>query len=564
MNETRRQWHNDGWRLRSRPNVDVILSKALKSFVATQLVGIMLFIGLGIWPGVARARTEAESPPLPHETIVFALASEPTNLNSIFLDINAGNWKMFNGVIKFDQNLRPVPDLARDLPTVSADGKTITVHLRPDVRFHDGHSLTADDVVFTWQVILDPQVLTPVRSALALSDLITGVRAIDKHTVEFSLSRPDPAFIEKLYVGIAPRHLLADEDLNTTRFNRAPVGTGPYVFKEWTPGNRIVLEANPDYFAGSVGIKRIVYIFVEDENTRAGMLSNGTIDVTRLSPQLATGFSRDDRFRVIVPPTASISQVSLPNDNPVLADSRVRRALSMAVDRQMLVDTVWHGMARVAYGPILSEHWAYDDSAYIPYDPAEAKELLRDAGWTQGADGFFVKDGQRLAFTLMYLPNLEHDRLLALALRSYFANIGVDVQIEGVASPAYLDRLHEDAWLHGIGLPYDPDYVLWSAYHSNFARDGDPTTNRARMRNAEVDAALEAGRQTSDPESRREAYIAVQRGLREDGSYLFLTQRGISVVLSNRIQGVVPKMMGSPHAFIRGISWNVEDWSLNL
>lgn len=157
---------------------------------------------------------------------------------------------------------------------------------------------------------------------------------------------------------------------------------------------------------------------------------------------------------------------------------------------------------------------------------------------------------------------IEEDRLIGLALRSYFAAVGVDMTLEGVASPGYEERLHRDAWLHGLGLPYDPDYVFWSWYHSDFADDDDPTTNRARMRSADVDAALEAGRSASDLESRRAAYVAMQQALLEDGSYLFLTQRGIPVVMSTRIQGVVPKMMGSPHAFVRGISWNMEDWSL--
>lgn len=526
------------------------------------IAAMLLSAGLTIFMGFGAEPAAAQPVPAAKDTVVFGLTSEPSNLNPIFLDINAGNWKMFNGLIKFDGQLRPVPDLARELPTVSEDGRTVTVFLRPDIRFHDGHPLTAEDVVFTWQSILDPRVLTPLRAVFALDGLITDVQALDDHTVQFSLARPDPAFIEKLYVGIAPRHLLEGEDLNTARFNRAPVGTGPFVFKEWTPGSRIVLEANPDYFAGSVDIPRIVYIFVEDENARAAMLRSGTLDVARLSPQLARQFVDDDRFQVVVPPTASVNQVSLPNDNPVLADSRVRRALAMAVDRQTLVDTVWAGMSQPAYGPILPGHWAYDEEAYIPYDPAGARALLREAGWVQGSDGFFVKDGQRLAFTLMYLPSLEQDRRIALALRSYFAAIGVDMEVEGVASPAYLDRIHQDAWLHGVGLPYDPDYVFWSSYHSQYADDDDPTTNRARMRNPQVDAALEAGRRARDEAARRDAYVAMQRALREDGSYLFLTQRAIPVVISRRIQGVQPKMMGSPHAFIRGVSWNKEEWSL--
>lgn len=495
-------------------------------------------------------------------SLVIALTQEPTNLSPIFLDINAGNWPVFNGLIGLNRNLEPVPDLAVELPEVSADLRQVKVRLRDDVLFHDGRPLTADDVVYTWQSLIDPAVATPVRDRLALGGLIEDVRAVDPQTVVFTLSRPDPAFIEKLYVGIVPRHLLEGKDLNQARFNVSPVGTGPYKFVSWQSGHRLVLEANPDYFRGKPEISRLIYTFVSDESSRAALLRTGAIDFARLTPRLAAGFENDPRFQVVRLPSASISQVKLPNGNPVLSDPKVRRALSMAVDREAMARAVWAGMAEPAYGPIPPGHWAHDPSAYVNYDPEGARALLAEAGWTdENGDGFLEKDGQRLAFTVMYLPHIVEDQQIALALRSDLAKIGVDVTVEGVASPAYLDRLGQDAWLHGIGLPYDPDYVFWSNYHSSFADDGDPNTNRAGMRNPAVDAALEAGRATYDRDQRREAYRKLQQALLDDGSYMFLTQRAVVVVLSAEIEGVQPKLMGSPHAFIRGISWNIAEWS---
>jgi peptide/nickel transport system substrate-binding protein len=169
-------------------------------------------------------------------TLVVALSSEPRNLSPIFLDINAGNWKAFNGLVDLDAALNPVPDLAAELPTVTDGGQRVRVRLREGVRFHDGRPLTAEDVAFTWRSIMDEQVASPVRTVMAVD--LQEVRALDPRTVEFGLSRPDPAFVEKLYTGIVPRHLLQGEDLNKTAFNRKPVGTGPYKFEEWRDGER--------------------------------------------------------------------------------------------------------------------------------------------------------------------------------------------------------------------------------------------------------------------------------------------------------------------------------------
>jgi peptide/nickel transport system substrate-binding protein len=515
-------------------------------------------------PQATTAPTQAPQPAGPENTLVIALTSEPRNLNPVFLDINAGNWPTFNGLMKFDTALNPVPDLAAEMPEVSEDGRTVTVSLREGVRFHDGQPLTADDVVFTWNSIIDPSVATPIQSVMALTDLIEEVEAVEPHTVRFQLAYMDPAFLEKLYVGIVPKHLLEGENLNEAQFNRRPVGTGPYVFQEWRDGERMVFTANPDYFDGPVGaVQRIVMTFVPDENARVAMLLNGTADYARLSPRAAAQLEGDPRFQLVQPPSASIYQMTLPTDNPVLSDPAVRRALAMVVNREQIVRTILTDAGGPAYGPILEGHWAYNPRATIEYDVEGARALLAQAGWAEDSNSIMTQAGQPLSFTIMYLANIVEDRDMALALRSDFARIGVNANVDGVASPGYQDRLSQDAFMHGVGLPNDPDYVLWSRYHSQFADDGDPGTNPSRMRNPAVDAALEAGRNTVDREERRQAYVEMQQSLLEDGSYLFIAQRPHIVAVSSRFTGVEPKMMGSPHAFVRGVFWNVETWGLN-
>lgn len=494
-----------------------------------------------------------------NRALVVALTSEPTNLSSIFLDVNAGNWKIFNGLVAFDENLDLVPDLAAEMPEVSEDGRTVTVRLREDVTFHDGEPLTSEDVVFTWEAILDPDVATPIRERLALDGLIEDVQALDEYTVEFALSRLDPGFVERLYTGIVPAHVLEGQDLNSTPFNREPIGTGPYRFGSWVAGDRLIFEANEDYFDGPPAIKRVVFTFVPDENARAALMRNGEIDFTRISPRLAQNFADDDRVQIVRVPSASMYQLTLPNGHPALEDARVRRALSMAVNREEMAATLIGEIGQVGYGPFPQGHWAHDDTAQVDYAPDDALDLLAEAGWSErDAQGFLVKDGQRLTFTILYLASNAEDQEFALALASDFAEIGVDARVEVGSNPGYQDRLGTDAFFHGVGMPYDPEYVLYARYHSSYA---GTAANPAGMANAEVDAALDAARGTLDRDARREAFLDMQRALLEDGSYLIIAERPTVVLVSAEVEGLVPQLAGSPHAFVRGLSWNLEDWS---
>ncbi len=495
----------------------------------------------------------------PDRALVVALTGEPSNLSPIFLDVNAGNWKIFNGLLKFDENLNLVPDLASEMPEVSEDGRTVTVRLRDDVTFHDGVAFTAADVVFTWNAALDPDVATPIRERLALDGLIEDVQALDDHTVEFTLTRMDPAFLERLYVGIVPAHLLEGENLNSTDFNREPVGTGPYRFSSWTAGDRLVFEAYEDYFGGAPNIKRVVFTFVSDENARVAMMQNGEIDFTRMSPRLAATFDDNEAVNVVQVPSASMYQMTVPNNHPALSDQRVRRAISLAINREEMMASLIGPMGNVAYGPFLPGHWAHDEELHIPYDPEAAVDLLAEAGWTEhDSDGYLVRDGERLAFTLIYLASNPEDGEFSLAVARALADIGIDVSLEIGASPGYQERLDMDAFFHGVGMPYDPEYVLRTRYHSDFA---DSTENPASMSNPVIDAALDAGRQTQDRDERRAAYVELQRELVEDASYIIVGERPTVALVSAEIEGLKPQMMASPHAFARGLSWNLEEWS---
>ena len=434
------------------------------------------------------------------------------------------------------------------------------VRLREGVRFHDGQPLTAEDVVFTWRSIMDEAVASPVRTVMAVD--LQEVRALDPRTVEFGLSRPDPAFVEKLYTGIVPRHLLQGEDLNKTAFNRKPVGTGPYKFEEWRDGERLSFVANPDYFGAPAGIGRIVFTFVPDDNARVALLQGGTVDYARVPPTLVDGFRKDARFQVLEVPSASISQVSLPNEHPVLRDAAVRRAMAKAVDRTQIVKQIFSGLGAPATGPILAGHWAHDPQGGIPFDQNGARALLQAAGWRPGGDGIMARDGQRLAFTLMYLG--QHQRgppdRPGPALGP---GQGRDGRGRGRGAVPWLRAPPEAGRLAARDRPaLRPGLHPLVALPLPLRLRPRPSTNPAAMRSPAVDAALEAGRNTLEREQRKQAYGRLQQALREDGSYLHLAQRPVAVVVSSKVSGLEPRLMGSPHAAVRGLFWGVEKWRM--
>ncbi len=494
-------------------------------------------------------------------TLVIALPSQPENLNPIAGDnVYEGNLKFFNGLLRYDRELRAVPDLASAMPKRSADGKTVTVKLRDDVKFHDGTPLTAKDVAFTYNAILDPDSASPMATPL---DTLASATATDDATVQFKLNRADPAFYDKLQIGIVPAAALEGKDIKTAAFNRKPIGTGPYILKEFQPGGRIVMESNPDYFRGEPKIKRIVLTAVEDENARVALLEKGTVDAAGIVPKLADRVRENGNYNVFEVRTADARVAALPSRDPVLRDGAVRRALSYAVDRQKIVDSALSGAGEPAYGPIMKDHWAYSPVAERQFDRDEAGRLLDAAGWKRSGDATRTKGGKKLSFTLMYPSNDSVRKDIALALTSQLKDVGVDVKLEGLAFDVIEKRQDEGATEFGYGTPYDPDIELYGLFHSKFATaDKDAFTNYTRTRNPAIDAALDAERSKLDEGDRKQDFVRLQEELAKDASWLWLVRlRHISVV-SKRVEGVDPQIEPHAHGFSRGTSWNMEDWSL--
>ncbi|MCE7079272.1 ABC transporter substrate-binding protein [Streptomyces sp. ST2-7A] len=488
-------------------------------------------------------------------SLVVGIATEPETLSPLLGYGRDGNSKLFDGLLSRDENLELVPALAVDLPVVSEDGLTWTYTLREDVTFSDGSPFTATDVVFTYETILDPDTNNAARDELAV---LEGVEAADDHTVVFTLSHPYAPFAERTVLPIASEEAFGDQDVNTGPYNTEPIGTGPYTLSSWSRGEQIVLEANPDHWGGAPAVERLTMAIVPDDDARATRLRAGELDAAVLPPRLAAGFADDPGRVVINAESADFRAVTLPTDHPVTGDIAIRRALDVAVDREAIVEAVLDGAGAVAHGPVPTASPWFAEGTERPHDPEEAARILDGAGWEVGDDGIRERDGLRAAFTLHYPSGDRLRQEHALAYVSDARGIGIDITAESASWEVIAPAMDDHAVLNGGGNPTDPDFDLYGLLHSELAGDG--WNNMARYANPAVDEQLEIGRRTADAQERREAYDAVQRELRENPGYTFLTHIDHVYVMNDEWENVTTQLEPHDHGLGAGPWWNIEDW----
>ncbi|MDG4830700.1 ABC transporter substrate-binding protein [Solwaraspora sp. WMMD1047] len=496
--------------------------------------------------------------PIDSGTVVVATAGEPEALNPVLNYGVDGASLIFDGLVARDARNELVPALARELPQVSPDGRTVTAKLRDGVLFHDGSPLSAQDVVFTYQAVLDPKVDSTLRSDL---DMLASVTASDPATVVFTLKYAYAPFLQRLALGIVPAKAFAGQDINKAEFNRRPVGTGPYRVESWTPGDRLVLAANDRYWDGKPKNSGLVVAFVADDNVRAQRTLAGEFDAAELPPKLAAGFAEQDGYRVQRVPTADYRGVMLPMDHPVTGDLAIRRALNAAVDRQAMVTGVLGGAGEPAFGPVPpTSEFAEPSIAGNPAaDPAAATAVLDAAGWTPGPDGIRVRDGRQAALTLMYPAADSLRKELALAVTADAKKVGIKVTPEGLTWDAITPRMKTDALIMGYGTPYDPDFVSYKLFGSAFAGQG--FFNPGSYRSAVTDQALRDGRESADPATRKTAYAAFQRQLAIDVPWVFLTYLQHTYVTKETVAGVTPRVEPHEHDIANSLWWNVDSWT---
>lgn len=422
---------------------------------------------------------------------------------------------LYDGLVELDADLKPRPGLAERWE--SPEPTVWIFHLRPGVLFHDGSRLTAEDVVYTFETILDPAVRARYRS---LYEPIASIEAVDSLTVRMELSEPYAPLLAYLDVGIIPkRYVEGGGDLST-----APIGTGPMRLASWARGSEIRLEAFASYWGGAPSVERFTFVVVPDNTARAQAFEAGDLDIIQspLSPQDIQRLLADGEAVAAISAGIAITYLNFNARAGYLADPQMRRALSMLVDQQAIVGQIYEGVDEIATSLLLPGSWAYTDEVRQPsFDVVAAREMLATMGWHDSdGDGFLDRAGQTLSVELSTHSEDPNRMQAAEFIQSVFRENGIDAGLSIVSWPAFFADVqagrHEIALLGWTNI-VDPDRLMYT----QFRTDGD--LNYGRYSNPEVDALLALGRATLDRDDRAVAYARVAEILAEEVPYFVLS-----------------------------------------
>jgi peptide/nickel transport system substrate-binding protein len=460
---------------------------------------------------------------------------------------------IFNGLVKYDRDVNIVGDLAESWE-ISADGLVITFHLRKNVRWHDGKPFTAADVLYTFRVTVDPK--TPTAYA---GDFLKVKRAeaLDDHTFRVTYDKPFAPALMSWSVGILPNHLLAGRDITTSPLGRHPIGTGPYKFKEWVTGQKIVLVSNKDYFEGRPYIDGYILRIIPDTATMFLELRANGIDRMGLTPLQYARQTENNLFRKNYHKYRYLSFaytfMAYNLKNSLFTDQRVRQAIAHAVNRQEIIDGVLLGLGKTATGPYKPGTWACNPRVRdYPYDPAKARAMLAEAGWADAdGDGVLEKGGRPFAFEIITNQGNEVRAKCAEIIQQRLAEVGIRVKIRVVEWAAFvndfINKRKFDATILGWTIPMEPD--LYDVWHSS--KTGERELNFISYRNAEVDGLIVRARETFDQPLRKRCYDRIQEILAEEQPYLFLYVPDALPIIHARFRGVEVAPLGIGHNFIR-------------
>lgn len=433
---------------------------------------------------------------------------------------------LFDSLITIDpRTLEVVPELAESFQWTS--DTRLEVRLRPGLKFSDGSALDSDDVVATFEGVVDPELGSIYAGSY---QRIQQVLATSPTELVFTLDAPHATFITDLEIPIVReedarrRIALEGED--------APVGSGAYVLAERRAG-RIVLEANPHWHGGEPAHARVVLLAVRDDNTRAlRMLAGaGDVAINAVPPLLIPMFEEDSDFVVSSAPGVGTSYLGFNTESALLGDLRVRRAIAHAIDRETLVATELEGRANLTESWIPAGHWASMELPRTEFDPALSRRLLDEAG-VRGA-------------TLILRTSADRARLsIARAIASMLEDVGLRVRVRPSEVATMIDDLNGgrfDLTLLQVPEVFEPHLLNWFFASSHIPSAEHRGANRWRLRDEIVDRALEEGRQTSDINRRIEAYAIVQRRLQATLPVFPLWQEETVVVRRRTAQVDVPR-----------------------
>lgn len=497
---------------------------------------------------------------MPGDTIVVGSIGDARTLIPILAADSASQdicGLVFNGLVKYAPDLTLTGDLAASWD-IEEDGLVIVFYLRRNVRWHDGRPLTARDVEFTYQQLVNPAVPTPYSGDF---ERVESLTVVDDFTIRVRYKEPFAPGLASWGMWVMPKHVLEGMEWKTTPFARQPIGTGPYRLKRWKTGESIELIANPDYFEHRPFLDRYFYRIIPDQATMFLELSTQQLDLTGLSPlqyrrQTDTPFFQT-HYRTFKYPSFGYTYIGYNLKDPKFADRRVRHAINLAIPKQEILDGVLMGLGRVSTGPFPPESWAYNDSVMpASHDPDKAKALLAEAGWSDhDRDGWLDQDGRPFSFTLLTNQGNDQRQKTAEIIQRRLQEIGIRMEIRVIEWSAFLSQFIEprnfEAVLLGWGLSRDPD--LFDLFHSSKTKPGE--FNFVSYHSEEVDRLLLEGRRIFDQARRRAIYQRIHELIYADQPYTFLFVPDALPIVHARINNVRVTPIG--------IGYNLIDWHVH-
>jgi peptide/nickel transport system substrate-binding protein len=483
-------------------------------------------------------------------TLQLATSANPSRLNPILATDSSSaeiTGFLFNGLVKYDKNNREIiGDLAKKF--YFKDNKTLIFELRHGVKWHDGKDFSAKDVLFTYKTLISEKVVSPYAAGFRF---VKDVKILDPYTLEVDYKKPYFKALETWMMGILPEHILKDEkNLMNSKFNTHPVGTGPYKLTQLEFSKNIELTAFDDYFEGKAKIEKISFHVIADPMTRLLMLKKGQLDLGDIEPLVLERQLKKDffnKFKIYEKISLSYTYLGLNLRKKKFADPRVREALSLAINRQELIDILFFKHAKVCTGPFLPGSIAFNPNVKAPTQNIKrAKELLREAGYTKE---------HPLRFEIATSNSSSIRPYAAEILQYQLQKAGVIVTLRIMEWQAFLNMVvfpHKfDTVLLGWGLSPTPDpYMFWDS-----ASDKKGGFNLVGYHNKQIDKLIAQSQSIIDKKELAKMWKKMFRIITQDNPYLFLYIPNSITAVNKNIHNIEPALGGIWHNYI---SWEKE------
>jgi peptide/nickel transport system substrate-binding protein len=449
---------------------------------------------------------------------------------------------IYDGLVELDGDLRPVPGLA--LRWENPEPTIWIFYLRDGVKFHNGSDFSADDVVYTFETILDPDLKSRWRS---LYTPIIKIEAIDRLTVRIELSEPYAPLLSYFDMGIVSKaYVEGGGDIAAK-----PIGTGPMKLASWARGSKIELEPNMDYWGGAPTSDGFTFVIVADNTSRAAAFEAGDLDIIQspLSPQDILRLAKKDDIGKSIVGALGVTYLNFNNAAEHMGDPAMRRALSMLIDQDAIVNGIYEGVDEIATSILLPSHFPYTESIRQPsFDPAGAKKALADLGWTDSdGDGVLDKDGKALMIEIA-THSEDPNRIQAVEfIQATFKANGVGATVAISDWPAFFQSVqngtHQIALLGWLNL-VDPDRLMFGQLSTGGG------LNWGKYSNTNVDKYLSEGRSSTELNQRIGAYRNAAVIISEEVPYYVISYQGYQmfhnkdIVLRPDVRGMMRSAVG--------------------